>query len=266
MKFDPFVRIKSLAQAMRRYFIRSVFRCGETFIVSPKNSLIVIPHPDDEVFGCAQLIAMKRKLGARVTLLMLTDGEAAHRGCCSTSTVIIGSVRRKLAEQSAILLGLKKDDLIWMAMPDGDIPAIGSNEFVKAVASITDIILELQPGEIYAPVPFDSWPDHKKAFDLVDPILNNVQQRTIAVYYYAVWMWWNLRIRDFALARTWKRYRLDADSVKKNKEQAIDIYMSANNPECGKPYCGDLPKSFVKQFKMNSEVYFVPPHNIEPIL
>ncbi len=41
-------------------------------------TVVVAPHPDDETLGCGVLIAAKRRLGAEVAVVFLTDGAASH--------------------------------------------------------------------------------------------------------------------------------------------------------------------------------------------
>ena len=48
--------------------------------IEPKESLLIIaPHPDDEVIGCAGLIQRSLNKGNDVYVIILTGGEASHR-------------------------------------------------------------------------------------------------------------------------------------------------------------------------------------------
>ncbi|WP_240051127.1 PIG-L deacetylase family protein, partial [Bacteroides salyersiae] len=50
--------------------------------IEPKESLLIIaPHPDDEVIGCAGLIQRSLNKGNNVYVIILTGGEASHNGC-----------------------------------------------------------------------------------------------------------------------------------------------------------------------------------------
>ena len=51
--------------------------------LTPANlSVIVAPHPDDEVFGCCGLMQRLIALGKRVELIIMTGGGKSHAGCC----------------------------------------------------------------------------------------------------------------------------------------------------------------------------------------
>ena len=44
-----------------------------------RSTLVVAPHPDDDVLGCGGTIARKRSLGVDVAVVVLTDGAFANR-------------------------------------------------------------------------------------------------------------------------------------------------------------------------------------------
>jgi len=225
-------------------------------VVTSRDIVLVAPHPDDEVFGCAGLIALNRQAGGKVTCLMLTDGRSSHRGCCDTSSHQIAKERVELADVAGEKIGLKPKDFIWLGLPDGDIPFSKTPRGEDAVDLISKYISKLNPSEVYAPVPFDCWPDHARAFDLAQSAIDKLDTFKPALIGYSVWMWHNLRLRDLWQLKGWERLSLDIKSVQSKKLQAMDCYMSAINPACGKPVCGDLPKGFLGHFKQGYEIFF----------
>ena len=44
--------------------------------------LIVAPHPDDEVLGCAGLVQRLLSTGWQVDVVILSGGGRSHAGCC----------------------------------------------------------------------------------------------------------------------------------------------------------------------------------------
>ena len=70
--------------------------------------LIVSPHPDDEVLGAGGLIHAWKILGRRVTVLSLTDGEAAY-----PQYRRLGQIRRQ--ELKAALQVLSDDPVLIAA-------------------------------------------------------------------------------------------------------------------------------------------------------
>jgi LmbE family N-acetylglucosaminyl deacetylase len=40
--------------------------------------VVFSPHPDDETLGCGSTIIKKKRLGADVTIVFMTDGSKSH--------------------------------------------------------------------------------------------------------------------------------------------------------------------------------------------
>ena len=96
-------------------------------IVKGDRILILAPHPDDEVLGCAGVIQEAVKAGAQVHVAFLTNGEHNELAFIVFKKSIIlrqkdfinlGEVRHSESEKSAKLLGLKESDLTFLGYPD----------------------------------------------------------------------------------------------------------------------------------------------------
>jgi len=249
------MRLKAKLKELRRLVIRTVVRSiARPVTVSSASALVIAPHPDDETFGCGGLIALKRSQGSAVHVVFLSRGEGAHRNCCGTSEALIGDVRKQQAEQSCAMLGVLRENLHWLELPDGGIPD-GDNVDVETVNKLGDLIRTSSPAEVYAPVPFDCWPDHECAFDLIRSVFVK-HGADCTLYGYSVWMWYTLRIRDLLRLKKWRALRLDIRSVQKVKQSATQLYLGAIKPSCGIPYCGNLPSGFLRPFQRDYEIYF----------
>ncbi len=241
---------------VRRRLIDGVIRfLAQPAEVTAGSLLIIAPHPDDEVFACGGLIALKKDMGAKVAVVFFTDGEASHKGCCNTASEKIGSARRRLAAESGEILGLKSEDIFWQGLPDGNIPERNGPDFNKAVESLRKLIDEIKPYEIYVPHYRDCWPDHEAASTIVRETIKPVNYQC-ELYYYPVWMWHNLRLRLLPEILKTKIIRIDIGAVLERKKTAIDHYLSVLNPDCGKPYCGNLPEGFTNHFQYAYEIFF----------
>jgi LmbE family N-acetylglucosaminyl deacetylase len=89
--------------------------------------LILAPHPDDEVLGCAGVIQAALKAGAEVRVAFLTNGEHNELAfivfkkripLSQKEFINLGEIRRSESEKSAKLLGLKESDLTFLGYPD----------------------------------------------------------------------------------------------------------------------------------------------------
>ncbi len=119
-----------------------------------RSTLVVAPHPDDESLSCAGLIGLLRDQHAAVTVLAVTDGEAAY-GLDDRAT--LGDRRR--TEQLLALndLGVP-EPCIWRAgLPDGNVE---SHEDLLTQL-IGRLIERLDIGRVVAPWHLDHHGDHE---------------------------------------------------------------------------------------------------------
>lgn len=251
------MNIRDKLKGLRRYLVGRMIRCvAVPASVTTDSAVIVAPHPDDEVLGCGGIIAMKRELGIKVSIIFLTDGEASHHRCCSTSSATVARVRKELAVAAGNDLGLLREEFYWLGLPDGSIPRKGDAGFEAAVNRLADLMITIAPSEIYAPHPADSWPDHEAASVLTElamALTNNGAGASIL--YYPVWLWHNLRLRSLPFVLRDQVERIDISTVKEKKRAGIFTYLARINPNCGKPVCGSLPESFPDYFDGNYEYY-----------
>jgi len=89
--------------------------------------LILTPHPDDEAIGCAGIIQEALKVGAKVQIVYLTNGDHNQIAFIvyekrltlrKTEFIHMGEVRRKEAITAMKLLGLNEKNLIFLGYPD----------------------------------------------------------------------------------------------------------------------------------------------------
>lgn len=242
------VRRAMIGQAIRRVAVPTRVTAG--------SAIIIAPHPDDEVLGCGGLIALKRQMGARVTIVLLTDGEASHRNCCSTTPASIAARRRELAVAAGAELGLVGADFHMLGFPDGAIPTESAFDFDLAAKRLAEIMATINPDEIYAPHPGDVWPDHEAASVLVQQALATVTNgEAIKLLHYPVWLWHSLRFRSLPSVLGDRIEEVDISTVKEQKHAAISTYLAPKNSRCGNPVCGSLPHDFLGRFSGNYEYF-----------
>ena len=165
--------------------------------------LILAPHPDDETIGTAGVIQKAIKAGARVKVLVYTNGDnnelafivyekriTFRRG----EMIYMGEVRRKETVTAMDHLGVKKDDIIFLGYPDFGTMEIltkfwGKTKpfksfFTRSVKvpyseclspgasyvgenilkDIKTVLLDFKPNKIFVSSPVDSNRDHRSAY------------------------------------------------------------------------------------------------------
>ena len=95
------------------------------FVHSGDHVVVVVAHPDDESFGCGSLIAAAIAIGARVSVISATRGEAGERVAApATDAVPLGELRERELRAAARVLGVESVVLLGHADSgfDGPLP------------------------------------------------------------------------------------------------------------------------------------------------
>jgi N-acetyl-1-D-myo-inositol-2-amino-2-deoxy-alpha-D-glucopyranoside deacetylase len=95
------------------------------FVGAGDHVVVVVAHPDDESFGCGSLIAAAAAIGARVSVICATRGEAGERvGSPTTDAVPLGELRERELRAAARVLGVETVALLGHADSgfDGPLP------------------------------------------------------------------------------------------------------------------------------------------------
>jgi LmbE family N-acetylglucosaminyl deacetylase len=102
----------------------------------PRRTVVVVPHPDDEVLSMGGLIARQRSAGVEVCVVAVTDGDAAYDPDGDEALA-----RTRRAEQIAGLqvLGheVTADSVVRLGLPDGRIPELEAS-LVDSIAKYID--------------------------------------------------------------------------------------------------------------------------------
>jgi LmbE family N-acetylglucosaminyl deacetylase len=219
------------------------------FAVTTGATLIFAPHQDDETLGCGGLIALKRRLGAQVRVVFLTDGGYCYGDLPAPERQVL--VARREAEALAALshLVVPAADIAFWHYPDGGLTGLADAERAALHTRLIACLCDVGPAEIYVPHRRDSHRDHEATYRLVAVALA-ASGITATLYEYPVWLLWsrsrlfaNLRWGDLARA-----YRLDIRDALDAKRAAVSAYPSQ---------LAELPHGFVDGFLTGSEFYFL---------
>jgi len=121
------------------------------------RTLVVAPHPDDELLGCGGTLLRKSSEGVTVSLLLITAITAA----AGWSQEKI-SRRQEEIEQVRKGLGIASEHLYTLGLPTAQIDQVPSNELIS---SIGRVFHDFQPNEVFLPHPGDIHSDHRITFE-----------------------------------------------------------------------------------------------------
>ena len=236
--------LKYLHRLIRVHIIRLLsFYHKKQIDIQANHILVVAPHPDDEVFGCAGIIQNFLKKGIEVSVIILTRGENSS----DEDNDSIKRVRTQLAEKATTFLGVK--NLYWGDLPDGSLASVD-------MFHLKDLVSRIKPDAVFVPHYLEGWSDHEVTEYKWKELLKTLDF-TVKYYHYCVWFWFSMPYYKFKLVK-WR----NTFCVKMSKEehqrklQAIDIYLSAVSAVTGKPYSGSLPDVFLYANKWNRELFF----------
>lgn len=138
-------------------------------------TLVLAPHPDDEILGAGGLIAKLRGAGVPVTIVAITDGEKAY-----VDSPNLGDIR--VAEQTEALrrVGVPEHMIHRLHLPDREISNYEDN--------LAELLLPFVTADTHLVAPWqrDFHPDHEAAGRAA---LRVTHLNNLPVTYYLFWTW-----------------------------------------------------------------------------
>ncbi len=118
-----------------------------------KTVLIFTPHPDDDTFAVGGTMALLTKNRNRVVVVIYTNDNKGSYDQDMTSERL-ARIRKAEEEASCAVLGIPKENLIWLGHDDGELeyvpPKMLCGQVTKLIRQYRpDAILSVDPGEWY---------------------------------------------------------------------------------------------------------------------
>lgn len=189
--------------------------------------LVIAPHCDDEVFGAGGFIYDALKKGARVYVVVMTNGEAFRLLFSRSSRAVELGYRRQMETLEALrVLGIPKENVFFLGYPDRglallwheywskDTPYLSrltqraENFYVTSfrignpycgesvVGDLEEILLLVRPTIILTASPFDTHPDHWATFNFTMYAIERLRLQdpffgnTLVFWYLVHWHFW----------------------------------------------------------------------------
>lgn len=147
-----------------------------------RSALVFSPHPDDESLACGGTIIKKRRAGASVKVVHMTDGSAS-------TTLIpreeLAAIRKRESLNAARVLGV--NGTYFLDFPDSKL----SKHLSPATDRVVEIFEQESPEEVFMPharEPARQAADHLAATMIVQAALQRYQRR-VTIWEYPVWYW-----------------------------------------------------------------------------
>lgn len=121
------------------------------------RTLVVAPHPDDEILGCGGTLLRRIEEGGVVGWLIVTG-----------MTVQAGWSTERISERDAEIEAVAKlvgfDKVFNLRLPTTKLDALPTSDMVSAVSSV---FRSFEPDEVFVPHRGDVHSDHRVTFDAV---------------------------------------------------------------------------------------------------
>jgi len=152
-----------------------------------KSAVVFSPHFDDEILGCGGTIIKKKRAGADVKIVFMTDGSKSHSHLIAEDK--LKAIRKSESLTVSSSLGLAENDVFFLDFEETKL----SENTSFAVNKVMDILSSQQPDEVFIPYHRDPplWSlDHLATNRLVMSALQeNVKKAS--VYEYPIWIWYH---------------------------------------------------------------------------
>jgi len=117
------------------------------------RTLVIAPHPDDEVLGVGGTMAKIAQSGQDVYVVVVTTGKPP-----AYSAESVARVRAEAAEAHKIL-GVRETR--WLDLPAAQLPEVANTQLN---GTIRDAVADISPQTIFVPFPGDIHIDHQLVF------------------------------------------------------------------------------------------------------
>lgn len=236
-----------------------------------RSAIVFSPHFDDETLGCGGTVLKKRRLGAHVTIVFMTDGSKSHAQFVSADT--LREIRRREAFAAAHALGVAAQDVLLLDFEETKLQAHAH----AASRRVEEILRTEQPQDVFLPYHREPPADHVATNKIVWSALKGYGKEA-TVYEYPIWFWlqWPWAApRDSAAGRLRKaatecigssirlaaecRWHVCIADVAREKRFALEQYksqMTRLNSDPRWPILGDVASGdFLECFSQKHEVF-----------
>ncbi len=143
---------------LRRAWFEASLRHGRdmTEQSAGRACVVLAPHPDDETLGCGAAIRRKRANGARVRVVIATDGRRSH-GSDRITPDRLAAVRRAESFAACAALGVPEDDVVHLDYEDCTLDA-HLDELSERIGRVLD---EADDADVLVPSRLDDHADHR---------------------------------------------------------------------------------------------------------
>lgn len=214
----------------------TLLRPCEHWSPNPGPLTVVAPHPDDEILGAGGLMHTWVSTAHPVTVIGVTDGEAADLNRVDLNLVRRAELRKALRKLSASHVIVKN-----LGIPDGKVQD-HRNRLWRALDECAQA-----GGTLIAPYERDGHPDHEAVGQVC---LDVARANRLPIARYPVWTWHHTSAASLAAVK-WGLFPLSA-AARRAKNHALQCFESQLRPPRGAPI---VPAHVLAHFERPFEAF-----------
>lgn len=208
-----------------------------------KTVMVFTPHPDDDTFMCGGIMSVLAANGNKVIVVIYTNDNKGSLDL-EMSRERLARIRRAEEEKACEILGIPKENIIWLGYEDGDLeyadPRVLRGQASRLMKKYRpDAVFSIDPGTIY-----ERWhkTDHRMAaFVTKDAFIANEWH----LYYPQHLLDEGLQPYHVPLAFYYyteePNYKVDVTDIVEKKLKASAAHVSQFEPSLSK-YTPEMPK------------------------
>jgi LmbE family N-acetylglucosaminyl deacetylase len=223
-----------------------------------RKILVVAPHPDDETLGCGGLISLLAQNGSAFYIVFVTDGSASHRNSRAWPSARLAAQREREARNALARLGVPNAALLFLRLPDANMPAPEAPAWENAVATVSDILQRFAPDLVLLPWRRDPHCDHRASWLLTQHALRQASVHPDTLEY-AIWLDELGEVEDHPKPGEVELIRLNVGSALASKRAAIAAHESQTTDLIADDPAGfRLTPQTIARLTQSTEVFWWP--------
>ena len=127
---------------------------------SGRRILVVTPHPDDETFTSGGTLAILAANGNDIRVVVYTSDNAGSRDPSMTKDRLKAIRRAEEEEEACRILGIPKENIVWLGHDDGMLEYVDRRELTRQVARE---IRRFQPDALFSVDPGSPFEQYHKS-------------------------------------------------------------------------------------------------------
>lgn len=121
------------------------------------KTIVIAPHPDDELLGCGGSLLRRRQQGSEIGWVLVTE-IAKEKGYSSAQVAQRFEEIEKVREG----LGVRSEHLYTLGFPTSELDVVPMKSLVSAIAQV---FADFGPTEVFLPFSGDAHSDHRRVHE-----------------------------------------------------------------------------------------------------